>query len=118
VSGLSAEEVVARFRAEGYLDDEIVDVMTTGRHMTFGVQDGHLVWMRAMPGSLQQQRVLREWLAASRGVARDDVTAEAVRAERARRIEAGEPSGYDALAEHFHCDASTIRRRLGVLAPR
>jgi hypothetical protein len=43
------------------------------------------------------------------------VPAEAVRAEKRRRIEAGEPSGYDALARHFGVSPSTIRRRLSKL---
>jgi hypothetical protein len=38
-----------------------------------------------------------------------------VTAELLRRREAGESTGYDALAAHFHVDSSTIRRRLGKL---
>jgi hypothetical protein len=38
-----------------------------------------------------------------------------VRAERDRRMVDGRPYGYDALARHFGCSQSTIRRRLGTL---
>jgi hypothetical protein len=38
-----------------------------------------------------------------------------VRAERDRRIAAGEPHGYKALATHFMTSIGTIRRRLGKL---
>jgi hypothetical protein len=43
------------------------------------------------------------------------VSADAVRAERTRRMASDEPHGYDALARHFGVAVSTIRRRLGRL---
>lgn len=67
------------------------------------------------PVSARDHRLIVAAVAEIRRTAFADVTLEAVSAERDRRKAAGEPSGYDALATHFHCDASTIRRRLGVL---
>lgn len=45
----------------------------------------------------------------------DTVTAAEVKAERQRRIVAGERHGVPILAKHFGCSGSTIRRRLGTL---
>jgi hypothetical protein len=46
-------------------------------------------------------------------VAVPDATPDNVRAERARRLAAGEPYGYGALAKVFVLSKTTIRRRLG-----
>jgi hypothetical protein len=67
---------------------------------------------------LEIWRYVLEFRAASQQVPvhssdRTDVTADDVVAERARRIAAGEPAGYKALARHFKTSPTTIRRRLG-----
>ncbi|MEK6720538.1 MAG: hypothetical protein AABZ33_07675 [Chloroflexota bacterium] len=43
----------------------------------------------------------------------DEMTREAIQAERDRRQAVGERFGYSALANHFLSTSSTIRRRLG-----
>lgn len=69
-------------------------------------------WLTLLPIPLR--RHLPETLQRVRDQARaDNVTTEAVRTERGRRLAANEHYGYDALADHFHVSESTIRRRLG-----
>jgi hypothetical protein len=65
--------------------------------------------------TIRDHRLIEQAVRELRVASRSEVTEEAVRAEKDRRRAAGEPDSYGALAEHFHVNASTIRRRLGVL---
>jgi hypothetical protein len=107
------EGLIEYQRGRGLTADEIVDVFDhTYAHGFAAIErltrSGE--WLNW--GLLHGRRRIEPLIKA---IASKTPTEGAVRAELDRRIAAGEPHGYDALARHFQCSDATIRRRLGVL---
>jgi len=113
--GWTWDAVIERLLDRGYTDEEIADEFDRTQDPGPGATRAGetMAW-----SSLHERRRIMALVTKLRTRVRDDVTAEDVRAERDRRKAAHEPSGYDALAKHFHVDPSTIRRRLGALPPK
>jgi hypothetical protein len=122
----TAGPTVRRFRDENYAVWSVlcIDGMTWDAAFTKLIDQGATdteIWAGGWRDllSIPVRRYLETRLGAMRHIGRIAAqvsgrmpTTGHVRRERERRIATNEPSGYDALARHFHCSATTIRRRL------